>query len=90
MQGTLNKTGPSESFTFRGECYLQLKGTGTVMIKRDLGAGFEIMTDEIGNLMAFSADGGIAFNGVIKSNKGFPYCLTTDGEFEYVIKTEER
>lgn len=91
--GVLTKDNPeSEEFFFSGECYILAKGSGTLTIQRDIGTGFETMTNPDGVPMVHAALGGdMIFNGTIRANKKMKYRLIgSNGDISYTISTEER
>ena len=82
----------SAEFFFSGECYILAKGSGTLTVQRDVGTGFEVMTNPDGVPMAFVASGGdVIFNGTIRANKKMKYRLIgSNGDISYTVSTEER
>lgn len=91
--GKLTKDNPtSEEFSFSGECYIMAKGSGTLTIERDVGTGFEVMTNNDGVPMVYiTTGGGIIFNGTIKANKKMKYrLLGSNGDITYAVSAEER
>jgi len=93
-KGTLTKEAPESTvFYFIGSCNILAKGKGTLTIERDLGTGFEVMTNSDGVPMIFTdtSGSGMLFNNTIESIKKTPHRLVgSNGDIEYVISAEER
>ena len=79
----------SPEFLFSGECYVCVKGEGTLTVERNVGTGFEVMTMDDGVPMIFVGDG-IVFNGTLRANKKMAYRLRFNGTAKYTISAEER
>jgi hypothetical protein len=91
--GTLTKDAPEAEFVFMGSCNILAKGKGTLTIERDLGTGYEVMTNKDGVPLIFvDATGtGILYNSTIESIKKIKHRLVgSNGDIHYAISAEER
>lgn len=82
----------SDPFDFRGDCYICLKGSGTVSIVRSMDGGeYDVLTTERGEEMTYVGDG-VLFNSVIHCKKGLKHKIvanTTD-QITYKIVKERQ
>lgn len=92
--GTLTKDAPeSEEFAFIGSCNILAKGKGTLTIERDMGTGFEVMTNKDGVPLIFTdtTGSGMLYNSTIESIKKIKHRLVgSNGDIVYAISAEER
>ena len=58
-----NKT-RTDPFFFTGDCYICVKGSGTVRFLREMNGAFEVITDDDGEPIIYAGDG-VIFNSSI-------------------------
>lgn len=75
----------SESFDFRGDCYISISGSGTVSIERKIGEDYLTLTNDRGELLSFIGEG-VIFNDKITCNKPIPHRFVADTTDNVIIE----
>lgn len=74
----------TEVFDLLGDCYICAKGEGQIKIMRDIGSGFEVVTNDRGEELIFAGTG-VLYNHHITTKKRLKHKIVAETTKEIVI-----